>query len=114
MARSVTEWLSEHNIPVPNERQTRENLFAIITKSTKDKQTHFNSYHIANKEGHHILKTPPYHNELQPIEGVWGVAKQQVASHHTGKETMLSVHCELNQVFASITESTFLSLRTKT
>lgn len=34
---------------------------------------------IAAEHGHEILRTPPYHPELQPIETCWGVVKNQVA-----------------------------------
>lgn len=34
---------------------------------------------IAKKQGHEILRTPPYHPELQPIELCWGVVKNHIA-----------------------------------
>jgi len=34
---------------------------------------------IAMKYGHEIIRTPPYHPELQPIETCWGVVKNHVA-----------------------------------
>lgn len=34
---------------------------------------------IAEKAGHQVLRTPPYHPELQPIEICWGVVKNHVA-----------------------------------
>ncbi len=34
---------------------------------------------IARKKGHKVLRTPPYHPELQPIEVCWGVVKNEVA-----------------------------------
>jgi len=35
---------------------------------------------IAISFGHKVLRTPPYHPELQPIETCWGVVKNHIAS----------------------------------
>jgi len=34
---------------------------------------------IARSHGHEVIRTPPYHPELQPIETCWGVVKNHVA-----------------------------------
>jgi len=34
---------------------------------------------LAEAHGHKVLRTPPYHPELQPIETCWGVVKNHVA-----------------------------------
>lgn len=34
---------------------------------------------MAKKQGHKILRTPPYHPELQPIELCWGIVKNHIA-----------------------------------
>ena len=34
---------------------------------------------IASEQGHEVLRTPPYHLELQPIETCWGIAKNEIA-----------------------------------
>jgi len=36
---------------------------------------------IAAAHGHKVLRTPPYHPELQPIETCWGVVKNYMARH---------------------------------
>ena len=36
---------------------------------------------IATAHGHQVLRTPPYHPELQPIETCWGVVKNYMARH---------------------------------
>ena len=36
---------------------------------------------IACEHGHEVIRTPPYHPELQPIEICWGVLKNEVARH---------------------------------
>ena len=34
---------------------------------------------IARSHGHEVIRTPPYHPELQPIETCWGIVKNHVA-----------------------------------
>jgi transposase len=36
---------------------------------------------IAKQQGHEVIRTPPYHPELQPIETCWGVLKNHIARH---------------------------------
>ena len=33
--------------------------------------------------GHKVLRLPPYHPELNPIENIWATVKNWVASHNT-------------------------------
>ena len=34
---------------------------------------------VARSYGHEVIRTPPYHPELQPIETCWGIVKNHVA-----------------------------------
>jgi len=92
------------------ENMSKAQLFELIEQRTEGKEVQFNTYQIASDRGHTILKTPPYHCELQPIEKVWAVSKNQVAAQDMGSETILTVHRKLNKVFSEITSDTFVSL----
>ena len=35
----------------------------------------------ARQHGHEVIRTPPYHPELQPIEMCWDILKNEVARH---------------------------------
>ncbi len=35
----------------------------------------------SGSHGHRVIRTPPYHPELQPIEICWGVVKNHIARH---------------------------------
>ena len=59
---------------------------------------------IACKHGHSILRTPPYHPELQPIEICWAVVKNHVALHNDF--TMKKVWMLLEEGFEKITAET--------
>ena len=43
---------------------------------------------LCREHGHHILLTPPYHPELQPIEKLWRNVKMYVARKFAGTRTM--------------------------
>lgn len=57
---------------------------------------------IAASCGHKVLRTPPYHPELQPIETCWGVAKNHVARNcdFTVKNLIKQLECGFNKVTA--------------
>ena len=59
---------------------------------------------IAASHGHEILRTPPYHPELQPIETCWAVVKNQIA--RTCDFTMSNLLVQLDDAFASVTSKT--------
>lgn len=63
---------------------------------------------IAEQFGHEILRTPPYHPELQPIETCWGIVKNQVARHCDF--TMQNLLIQLDAAFATVTEKTCTGL----
>lgn len=56
---------------------------------------------IASEQGHKILRTPPYHPELQPIETCWGIIKNQIAIN--GDFTMSNLLKQLDEAFGSVT-----------
>jgi transposase len=54
---------------------------------------------IAAVYGHKVLRTPPYHPELQPIEICWGVTKNHVARNcdFTVKNLIKQLDCGFNK-----------------
>lgn len=67
---------------------------------------------IAEQAGHEVLRTPPYHPELQPIEICWGIVKNQVARNCDF--TMANLLLQLDSAFASVTDKTCQGLIKKT
>ncbi|MBU2646847.1 transposase [bacterium] len=59
---------------------------------------------IAQKYGHEVIRTPPYHPELQPIETCWGVVKNYVARNCDF--TMKNLANQLEQGFSQVTADT--------
>ena len=59
---------------------------------------------IACEHGHEVLRTPPYHPELQPIEICWGVVKNDMA--RKCDFTMDNLMMQLEKSFAAVTAIT--------
>ena len=68
---------------------------------------------IAASLGHKVLRTPPYHPELQPIETCWGVVKNHVARNcdFTVKNMIKQLDCGFNKVTASTCEKIIKKVR---
>ena len=66
---------------------------------------------IATENGHEILRTPPYHPELQPIETCWAVVKNQISRNCDF--TMANLLNQLDDAFAGVTAKTCTGLTKK-
>jgi len=59
---------------------------------------------IARKQGHEVIRTPPYHPELQPIETCWGVVKNHISRNCCF--TMNNLIDQLDNGFNKVTAKT--------
>ncbi len=66
---------------------------------------------LATQHGVSILRTPPYHPELQPIEICWAVVKNYMAEHCDF--TMSGLRNNLPNAFAKVTSETCKEAMTK-
>ena len=98
--KRLREWLSKNKIPW-TEDMLKSELFELC--SIFASKPEFLIDEIARKEGHSILRTPPYHPELQPIETCWAVVKNHVAQHNDF--TMKKVLILLEEGFEKVTEN---------
>lgn len=99
--KRLHEWLSNNEIPWTKDMLKSE-LFDLCSRFAVKPE--FLIDRIARKEGHSILRTPPYHPELQPIETCWAVVKNYVAQHNDC--TMKKVFILLEEAFAKVTNKT--------
>jgi len=58
-----------------------------------------------------MLRTPPYHPELQPIETCWGIVKNHMADH--GDFTTRNFHQQLPIALSKVKPSTWRKLMAK-
>lgn len=112
----IRAWLERRNIDEPlrenGDRMTKPEILAHI--KNLGIQPVFASYDIASEHGHVICKTPPYHCELQPIEQVWGIVKNQIAAAPNPSETELSLRNRLLDLFARVQPQQLKTLWKKT
>jgi transposase len=79
---ALSTWLLEKNIPVP-QYALKAHLLQLAQENMPKKK-----YFIDNlllSKGHQVLRLPPYHCQYNPIEHIWGIAKNYY-DHHMGSE----------------------------
>ena len=97
----ISAWLRKNGIPVSDDC-LKAALVEILDKLAPPPLYALDE--LAAAQGHAILRTPPYHPELQPIETCWAVVKNQVARNC--KFTMAHLLEQLDDAFESVTEET--------
>jgi len=98
-------WLANNNVPVSDDCLKPE-MIEILRKIAPSPTYAIDL--IAEQAGHEVLRTPPYHPELQPIETCWGIVKNQVARNCDF--TMANLLLQLDTAFSSVTEQTCTGL----
>jgi hypothetical protein len=105
----IKDWMAKNNMSLPDRKHQKADYQAVLQAYTK--AATWTIYDIAKENGNHIIrKTPPYHCELQPIERIWACVKNKVAATTNGSHTTVSLKRTLEILFASIPQSTFLSV----
>jgi len=99
--RRLQEWLTHNDIPWGTDMVKAE-LHELCRRFAPKPE--FALDRIASKYGHSILRTPPYHPELQPIETCWAVVKGYVAAHNDF--TMERVRALLEEGFRKVNSHT--------
>jgi len=74
--KKIIEWLEKNKIYCRADCLKPE-LVEILKKMASEPVYAIDE--IARHHGHEVIRTPPYHPELQPIETCWGVVKNHVA-----------------------------------
>jgi len=97
----IRSWLEQNNIPL-REDCIKPEMVEILNKIAPLPIYFLDE--IATEHGHEILRTPPYHPELQPIETCWGIVKNQIARNCDF--TMANLIAQLEDAFNSVTAKT--------
>lgn len=101
----IRRWLEKNQIPVRDDCLKAE-LIELIARFAPSPTYAIDE--IAESSGHEVLRTPPYHPELQPIETCWAVVKNQVARNCDF--TMATMLAQLERAFAAVTSKTCAGL----
>ena len=99
--KKIIQWL-EHNKIYCRDDCLKPELVEILKKIAPEPIYEIDE--IAKTYGHDVLRTPPYHPELQPIETCWGVVK-----NHVGRNcdfTMKNLIEQLDFGFSKVTAKT--------
>lgn len=94
-------WLTHNEIPWKKDMLKSE-LYELCTRFAPKPE--FLLDRMALEKGHSILRTPPYHPELQPIETCWAVVKGHVAKHNDF--SIEKIQPLLNDGFQKVTSHT--------
>jgi transposase len=108
----IWNWLIENQIPCDKNSLKAELVLALNKLSPSPI---YEIDEIAKKPGHEILRTPPYHPELQPIEICWGIVKNHIARNcdFTLSNLRLQLEEGFNKVDASICKKVIQKIRKK-
>ncbi len=98
-------WLEKNNIPLP-EDYLRAEMVELLNKIAPVPTYAIDE--MAEKHGHQVLRTPPYHPELQPIETFWAVVKNTVACKCDF--TIANLVVQIEQAFEEVTKKTCVDL----
>ena len=99
--KRIIEWLEQNKIPCRGDCLKPE-LVEILKKIVPEPIYAVDQ--IAQSCGHEVIRTPPYHPELQPIEICWGVVKNHVARNCDF--TMINLIKQLESGFGKVTAKT--------
>lgn len=94
----ICAWLENNKIPC-KEDCLKVELIEILKKIAPEPIYEVDE--IARKHGHEVIRTPPYHPELQPIEICWGLVKNEVARNCDF--TMDNLNIQLEKAFEKVT-----------
>ena len=99
---ALQNWLQHHHPTMYQEAMIKTELLAVC-RQLCPKPTYALD-RLAEAAGHHILRTPQYHPELQPIENCWAVVKNHCAAQCD--YTMAGLRVHLEDGFAKVTPAT--------
>ena len=105
----IRAWLAGHGAPF-DPADNKEALLARVPAEYMHPR--LASMVIAERYGHKVLFTPPYHPELEPIEIIWAVIKNRIAEDPSN--SMAELGTKLIDSCRLVTEKTWLGARKKT
>ena len=97
----MVQWLREKNVTLPP-KSTKKELYDIILKHKPQTTPRYRVDHHLFQNGHIIIRLPPYHCDLNPIELIWSQVKGFVARKNSTFKKKDVQHL-INQAFKSVT-----------
>lgn len=99
--QEILEWLEEKGIPF-NPTLLKPELYKLVKDNLFRFPVMYKLDALLEQHGHSVLRLPPYHPELNPIEKIWALVKNWVASRNTTFR-LADVENLTRQKFAEVT-----------
>lgn len=99
--KRILTWLEDNNIPCKDDCLKVE-LVEVLRKIAPEPTYAIDL--LAIQYGHTVIRTPPYHPELQPIEICWGILKNEIGRNCDF--SMDGLKLQLEKAFEKITART--------
>ncbi|GJQ74188.1 hypothetical protein Trydic_g19101 [Trypoxylus dichotomus] len=77
----IIDWLNEKQIQISTDMLKRDLLYCVSQIKPQYDKSRIDEF--AKEKGHEVLRLPPYHCELNPIEMVWAQLKNYVRMNNT-------------------------------
>ena len=104
----MIDWLKEKDIKF-EKNLTKPELYKISLQNKEKYCTKTKLDELLEKHGHSVLRLPPYHPELNPIEKIWATVKNWVASRNTTFK-LADVEALTRQKFSEITVEEWVNI----
>lgn len=78
---NIQKWLTENAIAF-DESFTKAELMCLVNENKPIPR--YEAEELLKEHGHEVIKLPPYHCDLNPIEEIWSLVKRKVASKNLG------------------------------
>ncbi|KAK4310878.1 hypothetical protein Pmani_017589 [Petrolisthes manimaculis] len=92
--QEILKWLVENDLP-HNPLHTKAELLHIVKKNKEKEEYAVDE--MADKHGHEVLRLPPYHCQLNPIELIWAQVKEEIRKNNSNSSQKLRVIEELTR-----------------
>lgn len=99
----IEEWLQSNNIAYPA-KATKSMLMILVRQNKPDPVYEIDT--LVQEYGHKIVRLPPYHCDLNPIEMIWGIVKGKVATKNVGLDNITFLQ-HVKNCFEDITADTW-------
>lgn len=91
----IKEWLNENEIPF-DEALKKPQLLMLVKRHKPEPK--FEIDELLGEHGHTVVRLPPYHCDLNPIELIWGIAKHKIAAQNVGSiDIKVQFHLKKNK-----------------
>lgn len=98
--RAIMNWLDDKHVPY-SPFMLKKELYSKV-REIKEANKTYKIDEVIKNAGHVVLRLPPYHTELNPIETIWTIAKNSIVKRYARHENVDTVQLVIEE-FSKIT-----------